>query len=936
MNKKGDLEKRIVIALLLGLNCVSATGYAEENSDQSNTNPKFTLEAITVEAARPDWESKLSPGTVTVIRPDDYQGEQKSLPDLLKEVPGVHVREVNGKGQYTTVSVRGSTAAQVGVFVDGVLSNLGGDAAVDISTIPVKNVERIEVYRGYIPARFGGTYMGGVINIVTKRPTKENITASIGKSSYGGYKGSLQIDAPLGKGSLMVGLNREQSEGDFKYTNYNNEGTLASYQSLIDTDQAAINSAYADAIGYTFSALKVSEINGHTADYYANNLTEWNTFLSSTDANGYLTAYNMAYTLVVAGTSNPTVSKIASMMYALSDYNISNNPRYVYIKDSLTTDELALLTPVIAMTSTTEGMAYIQAQIDSGIYSYDTYAALYYKIAAYKKICYTSGVPISNAKILEDIAKWESIQEKYGDGTRWRKYNDYKNTDAIIKWQDDHWTAKASWKEVNRHLPRSLSWYYSPAPSVDTDIPSFANAQTKQTLTSKEALVGRRDTAGNLEWGWTVNYLNQKKRYKCENWAALDAYYKWFYDTENVQDMYSKIPMRKWSAYDSNRWGGAIDGTYKAGKNHLVEFMVNYSDENMDVAGSGITDGTLETGYSSANRYRTDYSQKLFNVQMQDTITLNKKGDLWLTPSVRYNQSEIHSGNAVGWANNAGTPAEWMFKAIDQQDNKATWQLALKKQVNENFTLRTTCGTYYRLLNLYEIAGDGGGILPAPISSNSSVKRLNFPVPEEGKQYDISAIWDGKLLGADSKLQLTYFYRDSDKLLMLWRYGYDYWSYSNSANGKARGIELQTDFNWEKWDLSIGGTYLKTSAVQWNDSPSVKQEPYSVHRTYTPDWEGYLRLGYRPDKKNIVFGEVKYVGEMYTSYNENIPSIQDSLTTIGLGVKHNFTKNSQLVVGCNDIFNRGPELKIHQGSNVYNADYPLQGRTYYVTMQYNF
>lgn len=112
--------------------------------ETENDGMDFTLEGVTVEAKRPDWEAKLSPGTVTVIRPDDYKGEQKDLPDLLKMVPGVHVREVNGKGQYTTVSVRGSTVAQVGVFVDGVLFNLGGDAAADISTIPVHNVERIE------------------------------------------------------------------------------------------------------------------------------------------------------------------------------------------------------------------------------------------------------------------------------------------------------------------------------------------------------------------------------------------------------------------------------------------------------------------------------------------------------------------------------------------------------------------------------------------------------------------------------------------------------------------------------------------------------------------------------------------------------------------------------------------------------------------------
>lgn len=177
--------------------------------------PEFELAGITVEAKRPDWESKLSPGTVTVIRPEEYKGEQKDLPDLLKMVPGVHVREVNGKGQYTVVTVRGSTAAQVGVFVDGVMTNLGGDAAVDISTIPVKNVERIEVYRGYIPARFGGTFIGGVINVVTKKPTKANISAELGKASFGGKSASLEVVSPLASGSLLVGLNYEAAKGIF-------------------------------------------------------------------------------------------------------------------------------------------------------------------------------------------------------------------------------------------------------------------------------------------------------------------------------------------------------------------------------------------------------------------------------------------------------------------------------------------------------------------------------------------------------------------------------------------------------------------------------------------------------------------------------------------------------------------------------------------------
>ncbi|WP_233572762.1 TonB-dependent receptor, partial [Fretibacterium sp. OH1220_COT-178] len=85
----------------------------------------------------------LSPGSVTVVRPQEMRGEQKNLPELLKQVPGLHVVETKGRGAYTVASIRGSSAAQVAVYVDGVLMNLGSEAAVDLSTIPVENVERI-------------------------------------------------------------------------------------------------------------------------------------------------------------------------------------------------------------------------------------------------------------------------------------------------------------------------------------------------------------------------------------------------------------------------------------------------------------------------------------------------------------------------------------------------------------------------------------------------------------------------------------------------------------------------------------------------------------------------------------------------------------------------------------------------------------------------
>lgn len=177
----------------------------------------FDLGTLTVEAKRPDWEKRQSPGQVSVIYTEQFGGEQKSLPELLDRVPGLFVQKINGIGHYTVARVRGSTAAQVSVYVDGVQMNLTGDAAVNLSAIPADNVERIEVYRGYVPARFAGAPLGGVINIVTKKPREGRGYITQGLRSYGGYTGTYEYSMPLGSGSLMATYARDIWQGDFDY-----------------------------------------------------------------------------------------------------------------------------------------------------------------------------------------------------------------------------------------------------------------------------------------------------------------------------------------------------------------------------------------------------------------------------------------------------------------------------------------------------------------------------------------------------------------------------------------------------------------------------------------------------------------------------------------------------------------------------------------------
>lgn len=858
----------VACALLAGAPAWPLIAWAKETASQEEDKKQageeintYDLPEITVEAKRPDWESKLSPGTVTVIRPDDYKGEQKSLPELLKQVPGVHVRDVNGKGQYTTVSVRGSTAAQVGVFIDGVLCNLGGDAAVDISTIPVENVERIEVYRGYIPARFGGTFMGGVINIVTKKPTKTNITASVGQSSYGGYKGNLQVDAPLGSGSLMFGLNRDESDGDFKYKN-----------------------SYADASAYA---------------YYTAQMTQMENFSSSALK---LRLDRMVALLNAQGLT--TLSAYSSLTAANVQYTLLTNSAFY--------------------TSLTAASSQLQALAVAYAAAGDTANANLYS---------------SRASYLSSFTATLSTYETYKKGAaanksadRWRKSNDYKNTDAILKWQDEHWFAKATWKEIDRHYP----WQIDVNGNVYVDVvddPYYSHR--RQKLTNTEFLGGRRDTVGNLEWGWSADYLKQQKRYEVDNWQTLSS----------GVDYYWVQPGGWWSEYNSDRWGGKLDGTYKAGKKHLIEFMVDGSKETMDCTGWHLDSIASSSNTDIIRRYRNHYEQTIFNAQMQDTITLNQQADLWLTPSVRYNQSTIYGLSKYYNRQNDPQHFNWLRQADEQTDGKATWQLALKKKVNDELTLRATGGTYFRLLNMYEIAGDGAGILPMPNVGSNGTQSV-FPQPEEGTQWDLSAIYEKPLLGArSSKLQLTYFHRNSEKMLQLGSWNRGFFVYTNAASAKIDGTELQWNLSWKKWDADLEGTYMHAKDVIFDMSalPGAgywqNNGVFSGFLTYTPEWEGVARLTYRPDTRLALFGQWHYTGEMSTSiYNQAETAVQSSLQTIDIGMKYKPIKDLQVSLGVNDVFDAAQDLR---ESNLFDHTsktllYPQQGRTYYATVQYSF
>ncbi len=1023
MNRKHYLHilGTAVVAALCSITNNFSGGVGAAEALPASDAPEFELAGITVEAKRPDWESKLSPGTVTVIRPEEYKGEQKDLPDLLKMVPGVHVREVNGKGQYTVVNVRGSTAAQVGVFVDGVMTNLGGDAAVDISTIPVKNVERIEVYRGYIPARFGGTFIGGVINVVTKKPTKANISAELGKASFGGKSASLEVVSPLASGSLLVGLNYEAAKGDFPYHNYSYDDpkNQKEVQRVLDEYPSVIESLENSLTLDNWNKNKIEDLykRGEISENVRNQYIDNNGQVNSEGwldfvRNGGLIQAEIEYAQKKGREEAKDIDTTWKEQYAdekllkeAYEYYCIVHPD-IYIKkggagyskvfakafnkrnkllekgvDNLTDDEKATLNE---QESTIERILKgklknswgqnstpfftdnpdAKAQVDNKIYE-----EVDKKVAAEidniknhadktkedldpetsGKYELTKNELVTKKRTLENFKRLEKEKAE-----RHRKYNDRKNISSLIKWQNDNWMVKASYDHINRHLPDSTWGLESVADNgldigigTDTFDSVWADSK-KQTLDTYNMMLQNRQQNGRLEWGWFVDYQHQKKKYRAENklnypWDEEGHYVNWGNSASDSFWMYSVL--RAWSEYTSNKYNLQMDGSYKLSDRQILEFQANYSYEKLNIDGSNMAavlkNFTEESfGLWTSWQIRNRFEQKILNLQVQDTITLDKKATWFLTPSWRFNSSTIigHSDSPNFYEKPDGSSHafRWFHPRDSQRDRKGTWQLALKKNVNDNLTFRMTGGTYYRLLNMYEIAGDGAGILPMP---TDTWEKASFPRPEYGKQFDFSTLWNGKFLKSDAYATLTYFWRDTDRMLQLRRKSKDFWCYTNDSRGKVHGIELQSGLKWKHVSLDLDATYTKIKAQQKIDShiPGGDGEWFDVNATYQPKWESNLRLSYFPSPKFTIFGEAHYTDSYDTYMDMDLGCPTPSVTVVNAGIKLKPNKSWQLTFGCNDIFNRNPKMKISVGDNLYvNSQYPLQGRTYYASIRYEF
>ena len=167
-----------------------------------------------------------------------------SVADVLQDVAGVTIRRFGGPGDPSYVRIRGSSAQQVAVYVDGVPLNAHGSSAIDLSELDLASFDRIEVYRSAAPPELGAAPIGGVVHLRTRPDVAAPIRLRAGWGSWGTHtlSGGAGLAGKLPRGAvgnLRLSAAYDGTRGDFVY--FDNHGTL--YDATDDTTRRRTNNA---------------------------------------------------------------------------------------------------------------------------------------------------------------------------------------------------------------------------------------------------------------------------------------------------------------------------------------------------------------------------------------------------------------------------------------------------------------------------------------------------------------------------------------------------------------------------------------------------------------------------------------------------------------------------------------------------------------------
>lgn len=171
LNPLSNIQKCLIIFVVL-LVCLAVGPAIPAGAEES---PVFYGEEVIVTASHVPVKNNELPVSATVITSTEIDTfGARNLGDVIKLTFGTFPKTTGFLGSQVSGNIRGSSAQQILILVDGQRVNsplLGG---YDLGDLPTDNIERVEIVRGPVSALYGSDAIGGTINIITKKAPGEN------------------------------------------------------------------------------------------------------------------------------------------------------------------------------------------------------------------------------------------------------------------------------------------------------------------------------------------------------------------------------------------------------------------------------------------------------------------------------------------------------------------------------------------------------------------------------------------------------------------------------------------------------------------------------------------------------------------------------------------------------------------------------------------
>ena len=215
---------RKVIYLTLFSCFFMLSGNAQEVNKRDTT---VEMKEVMVTARSEIRKLKESAMPISVIGQRQLQGTATNINDVLARTVGVTVRNTGGLGSASRISLRGLEGKRMGMYVDEIpMSQLSNFVA--LNDIPTNMIERIEVYKGIVPYKFGGSALGGAVNVVTKEYPPVYFDFSYELGSFNTHQVSTVFKRTDHKTGLQLGIG-----GAFSFSKNNYKMTLANLDNRI-------------------------------------------------------------------------------------------------------------------------------------------------------------------------------------------------------------------------------------------------------------------------------------------------------------------------------------------------------------------------------------------------------------------------------------------------------------------------------------------------------------------------------------------------------------------------------------------------------------------------------------------------------------------------------------------------------------------------------